>query len=177
MKTIFICEYVTGGGYINKKISKKLFLQAKSILKSLIIDFNKIPNLKIVYTWDYRFKKLKKIKNVECFEIKRSPLKKWNNIIKKIDIFFPIAPETENKLIELIKLNKFKKKMLSNEINAIKISSSKYKTYKFLQKNSIPTLKTFNVEKNDLKNTKKWVAKPDDGAGCEKNYIFSNKSF
>jgi len=175
MKTIFICEYITGGGYINKKISKKLFLQAKSILKSLIVDFNKIPNLKIVYTWDYRFKKLKKKKNVECFEIKRRPLKKWNNIIKKSDIFFPIAPETENKLIELIKLNKFKKKMLSNEVNAIKISSSKYKTYKFLQKNSIPTLKTFNVEKNDLKNTKKWVAKPDDGAGCEKNYIFSNK--
>ena len=175
MKTIFICEYVTGGGYINKKISKKLFLQAKSILKSLIIDFNKIPDLKIVYTWDYRFKKLKKIKNVECFEIKRSPLKKWNNIIKKSDVFFPIAPETENKLIELIRLNKFKKKMLSNEINAIKISSSKYKTYKFLQKNSIPTLKTFNLKKNDLKIAKNWVAKPDDGAGCEENYIFSNK--
>ena len=175
MKTIFICEYVTGGGYINKKISKKLFLQAKSILRSLLVDFNKIPNLKIVYTWDYRFKKLKKTKNIECFEIKESPLKKWNNIIKKSDIFFPIAPETENKLIELIKLNKFKKKMLSNEINAIKISSSKYKTYKFLQKNSIPTLKTFNVKKNDLKITKNWVAKPDDGAGCEENYIFSNK--
>ena len=76
MKTIFICEYVTGGGYINKKISKKLFLQAKSILKSLIVDFNKIPNLKIVYTWDYRFKKLKKKKNVECFEIKRKSSKK-----------------------------------------------------------------------------------------------------
>ena len=175
MKTIFICEYVTGGGYINKKISKKLFLQAKSILKSLIIDFNKIPNLKIVYTWDYRFKKLKKIKNVECFEIKRKPLKKWNNIIKKSDIFFPIAPETENKLIELIKLNKFKKKMVSNEVSAIKISSSKYETYKFLQKNSIPTLKTFNIERTDVKNTKNWVAKPDDGAGCEYNYIFSNK--
>ena len=175
MKTIFICEYITGGGYINKKISKKLFLQAKSILKSLIADFNKIPNLKIVYTWDYRFKKLKKTKNIECFEIKESPLKKWNNIIKKSDVFFPIAPETENKLIELIKLNKFKKKMLSNEINAIKISSSKYKTYKFFQKNSIPTLKTFNVKKKDLKITKSWVAKPDDGAGCEENYIFSNK--
>jgi len=175
MKTIFICEYITGGGYINKKISKKLFLQAKSILKSLIVDFNKIPNLKIVYTWDYRFKKLKKKKNVECFEIKRRPLKKWNNIIKKSDIFFPIAPETENKLIELIKLNKFKKKMVSNEVSAIKISSSKYETYKFLQKNSIPTLKTFNIERTDVKNTKNWVAKPDDGAGCEYNYIFSNK--
>ena len=65
--------------------------------------------------------------------------------------------------------------MVSNEVSAIKISSSKYETYKFLQKNSIPTLKTFNIERTDVKNTKNWVAKPDDGAGCENNYIFSNK--
>ena len=37
--------------------------------------------------------------------------------------------------------------MLSNNLSAIKISSSKYKTYKFFQKNSIPTLKTFNFKK------------------------------
>ena len=55
MKTIFICEYVTGGGYINKKIPKKLFLQAKSIVNSLLNDFNKIPNLKIIYSLDARF--------------------------------------------------------------------------------------------------------------------------
>ena len=175
MKTIFICEYVTGGGYINKKISKKLFLQAKSIVKSLLIDFNKIPNLKIIYTWDYRFKKLKKIKNTECLTIKKNPLKEWNIIIKKVDIFFPVAPETEGKLIELIKLNKFKKKIISNKINAIRKTSSKYETYKFFQMNNIPTLQTFNKKKINFKIYKKWVVKPDDGAGSEKNYIFSNK--
>ena len=87
--------------------------------------------------------------------------KKWNDIIKKSDIFFPIAPETENKLIELIKLNKFKKKMVSNKVSAIKISSSKYETYKFLQKNSIPTLKTFNME--NYNRTINWDGKSDDG--------------
>jgi predicted ATP-grasp superfamily ATP-dependent carboligase len=175
MKTIFICEYVTGGGYINKKISKKLIIQARSIVKSLLNDFNKIPNLKIIYTRDYRFKKLKKLKNVECFYIKKNPLKKWSILIKKVDYFFPIAPETEGKLIELIKLNRFKKKMLSNTINAIKKTSSKYKTYKFFQKNSIPTLQTFDKKRINFKISKKWVVKPDDGAGSEKNYIFSNK--
>ena len=177
MKTIFICEYVTGGGYINKKISKKLIIQARSIVKSLLNDFNKIPNLKIIYTWDYRFKKLKKLKNVECFYIKKTPLKKWSILIKKVDYFFPIAPETEGKLIELIKLNRFKKKMLSNKINAIKKTSSKYKTYKFFQKNSIPTLQTFDKKRINFKISKKWVVKPDDGAGSEKNYIFSNKKY
>ena len=175
MRKIFICEYVTGGGYINKKISKKIFIQANIILKSLLNDFNKISNLKIIYTWDYRFKKLKKLKNVECFYIKKTPLKKWSILIKKVDYFFPIAPETEGKLIELIKLNRFKKKMLSNKINAIKKTSSKYKTYKFFQKNSIPTLQTFDKKRINFKISKKWVVKPDDGAGSEKNYIFSNK--
>ena len=58
MKKIFICEYVTSGGYINKKITKNMFLQAKSIVKSLLIDFNKIPNIKVIHTWDNRLKKL-----------------------------------------------------------------------------------------------------------------------
>ena len=64
MKTIFICEYVTGGGYINKKISKKLFMQANIILKSLLKDFNKISDLKIIYTRDYRYKRVRGLKNI-----------------------------------------------------------------------------------------------------------------
>ena len=106
---------------------------------------------------------------------KKKPLKKWSILIKKVDYFFPIAPETEGKLVELIKLNRFKKKMLSNNINAIKKTSSKYNTYKFFQKNSIPTLQTFNKKRINFKISKKWVVKPDDGAGSEENYIFSNK--
>ena len=175
MKKIFICEYVTGGGYINKKVPKKLFLQAKSIVKSLLIDFNKIPDIKIIHTWDYRFKKIKKMNNVECVNIKKNPLKKWSMLIKNTDFFFPIAPETEGKLIELIKLNKFKKKMFSCEINAIQKTGSKYKTFKFFQKNFIPTIKTFNKKKINFSISKTWVVKPDDGAGCEKNFIFTDK--
>ena len=171
MKKIFICEFVTGGGYINKKISKKLYKQANIILKSLLNDFNKISNLKILYTSDQRFKKIK-VKNAKCFFIKKKPLKKWSKLIKQADYFFPIAPETNKNLLKLIKLNKFNTKVISNKINAIKKTSSKYKTYKFFKKNSIPTLKTFKKNEIQLKSTKKWVTKPDDGAGCENNYIF-----
>ena len=89
MKKIFICEFVTGGGYINKKISKKLYKQANIILKSLLNDFNKISNLKIVYTRDQRFKKIK-VKNAKCFFIKKKPLKKWSKLIKQADYFFPM---------------------------------------------------------------------------------------
>ena len=174
MKTIFICEYVTGGGYINKKIPKKLFLQAKSIVNSLLNYFKKIPNLKKIYSFDARFNQLKKKKNIKCFKINKKPIENWKKLLRKTDIYFPIAPETGNKLINLIKLNKFKKKMISNSLNTIKLSSSKYKTYLFFKKNSIPTVKTFN-KKRSLKISKNWVAKPDDGAGSEENFIFSNK--
>tara|TARA_B100000029_G_scaffold281247_1_gene275376 strand:- start:12557 stop:13483 length:927 start_codon:yes stop_codon:yes gene_type:complete len=178
MKKIFICEYVTGGGYINNKVPKKLFLQARTIVKSLLIDFNEIDNLKIIYTWDYRLKKrIKKNKNTECIIIKKEPTFLWKNIIKKVDFYLPIAPETNLKLVNLIKLGSKKEKTLSNSINAVKKTSSKFKTYNFFKKNSIPTIKTFNnLKKIKFKDNNKWVFKPDDGAGSEKNLIINNKN-
>ena len=178
MKTIFICEYVTGGGYINKKISKKLFVQANIILKSLLNDFNKIPNLKIIYTWDYRYKEITKRKRTQCVFIKKKPWKIWSQLIKKSDFFFPIAPESNGDLLKIVKFgNSQKKNLIGSNIVAIKIASSKYKTYKLFKKYSIPTITTFkNIKKINYKNNNKWVIKPDDGAGCEKNYIFSDKN-
>ena len=178
MRKIFICEYVTGGGYINKKISKKLFIQANIILKSLLNDFNKIPNLKIIYTWDYRYKEITKRKRTQCVFIKKNPWKIWSHLIKKSDFFFPIAPESNGDLLKFVKFgNSQKKNLIGSNIVAIKIASSKYKTYKLFKKYSIPTITTFkNIKKINYKNNNKWVIKPDDGAGCEKNYIFSDKN-
>jgi len=178
MRKIFICEYVTGGGYINKKISKKLFIQANIILKSLLNDFNKISNLKIIYTWDYRYKRTINLKNTQCVFIKKNPWKIWSSLIKKSDFFFPIAPESDGKLLKFVKFgNSQKNNLIGSDIVAIKTASSKYKTYKMFQKYSIPTIPTFkNIKKINCKNYNKWVIKPDDGAGCEKNHIFSNKN-
>tara|TARA_Y100000590_G_C15549450_1_gene950314 strand:- start:60 stop:980 length:921 start_codon:yes stop_codon:yes gene_type:complete len=173
-KKIFICEYVTGGGYINKKIPKSLFQQAKAIVKSLLHDFNKIPNLKIIYTLDYKYKRFEKFKNVKCIYVKKNFRKVWISLIKKTDVFFPIAPESRNKLISLIKLNKYSKKILSNSEKAIIKTGNKYKTYKFFKKNSIPTIETFNNKKINFNIAKSWVVKPKDGAGSEKSYIFKN---
>ena len=100
MKTIFICEYVTGGGYINKKISKKLFVQANIILKSLFNDFNKIPNLKIIYTWDYRYKEITKRKGTisdSDFTGYRIRIANFGNIDVEIDLV--LALDTTDTLL------------------------------------------------------------------------------
>ena len=178
MRTIFICEYVTGGGYINKKISKKLFMQANIILKSLLKDFNKISDLKIIYTRDYRYKRVRGLKNIKCIFIKKNPWKIWSSLIKNSNFFFPIAPESNGELLKLVKFgNDQKNNLIGSDVIAIKTTSSKYKTYKMLQKCSIPTIPTFkNIKEINFNNYNKWVIKPDDGAGCEKNYIFNNKN-
>ena len=147
-----------------------MFLQAKSIVKSLLIDFNKIPNIKVIHTWDNRLKKLTKKKNIECIVVKHNPIKKWKTLIKKVDFFLPIAPESKNQLINLIRLDNKKNK---RKVNDIKIVSSKFKTFKFFKENSIPTINTYNkLNKINFHIYKEWVLKPDDGVGCEKNYIF-----
>ena len=61
-------------------------------------------------------------------------------------------------------------------MKVIKITSSKFKTYKFLKKINIPTVPTYINEKEiEFKKNYIWVAKPDDGAGCEKTYLFNNE--
>ena len=176
-KKIFICEFVTGGGYFGKKIPKKLFVQAEAIINSLLKDFSKIPNLEIIYTRDGRFKIIKSIKNTKCFIIKNNPWKHWKLILKKSDLFMPIAPETNNELFKIIKLGLLsKKRVIANNLDVVKITSSKFKTYKFLKKINIPTVSTYtNKKKIKFKKNFNWVVKPDDGAGCEKTYLFNNE--
>jgi len=176
-KKIFICEFVTGGGYFGKKIPKKLFVQAEAIINSLLKDFSKIPNLEIIYTRDSRFKNIKNIKNTKCFFIRNDPWKYWKLILKKSNLFIPIAPETNNELFKIIKLGLLlKKRVIANNLDVVKITSSKFKTYKFLKKINIPTVSTYTNEKKIIfKKNFNWVVKPDDGAGCEKTYLFNNE--
>ena len=144
----------------------------------MLNDFNKIPNLDIIYTWDTRYKRITSVKNAKCIFIKNNPWKVWSNLIKKSDYFFPIAPECNGELFKFVKFGNLQKSnLIGSNLMAIKTASSKYKTYRMFQKYFIPTIPTFkNIKKIKHKNNNKWVIKPDDGAGCENNYIFSNKN-
>ncbi len=58
-------------------------------------------------------------------------------------------------------------------MSAIKISSEKLATYFMLQQAGIKTIPTYTI-KNWPKTAGKWLAKPNNGAGCDETVLFDN---
>ena len=98
----------------------------------------------------------------------------WERQILNADAVWLIAPETDGLLKKLTALAvKYDKKIIGCGLESIEITSSKLATYHVLQQASIATLPTFTFE-NWSKGAGKWLAKPDDGAGCDATFYFEN---
>jgi tyramine---L-glutamate ligase len=98
----------------------------------------------------------------------------WDQQIHSADAVWIIAPETDNFLKKLTELAiKHQKHIFGCGSESIEITSSKYATFQVLQKARIDTIPTFSI-KNWTKGEGAWLAKPDDGAGCEDTVFFEN---
>ncbi len=187
---ILVFEFVSGGGFGKKNITSSLFCEGFGMLKTIISDF-KMLNFEISTLLDYRvfflsrFLQADIVKKVNAND---NYLKLFKKLVKECKYAFIIAPESSNILYKLTKIvKKFDKKILSMNLKAITQSTSKTKTYKFFQKNEIPTPKTYEIpykrKSLDLEfiiqkfNRLKCpiIIKPDDGVGAEQIYYFERE--
>ncbi len=98
----------------------------------------------------------------------------WNDCIANADAIWPIAPETGGALLQLTELaGNHHKALLGCSPEAVNLTASKYASYKALQAavNTVPTYKFADWPQNQAGS---WVAKLDDGAGCEDNGYFES---
>ena len=95
-------------------------------------------------------------------------------IMSVTDAVWLIAPETDNLLQKLTELVvKQQKLIIGCGLKSIEIASSKLTTYQVLQQTGIATIPTFTPG-NWPKGEGAWLAKPDDGAGCDETFYFKN---
>ena len=187
---IFIFEFVSGGGFNQGDIPSSLFCEGYGMLKSIITDF-KALNLEISTLLDYRISFLStylKADYIEQVNVKENYIKKFKKAVKKCDSCFIIAPEFSNILYDLTKIAKDNyKKILSIELEGIKLGSSKFKTYQFFKASGVNTPQTFIIpfKNNTLdvdfiiqkfnKLNYPIVIKPDDGVGADSIFYFDDE--
>jgi len=100
--------------------------------------------------------------------------------IEQVDAVWLIAPESDGALMRMTVLaEQCHKTVIGCGTQAITAFSSKLKTFQLLSKAGIATLSTYvfsdwftNVEPKSEALT--WLAKPDDGAGCEETVYFNH---
>ena len=188
---IFLFEFVSGGGFNQVDIPTSLFCEGYGMLRSIIADF-KLLDFEISTLLDYRIQKslskYLKADFIEQVESHDNYIKKFKKFVKETEYCFIIAPEFSNILFDLTKIVKDNdKKLLSVDLEGIKLGTSKIKTYKFFKANNANTPRTYLIPSKNGKLDKDYiiqkfkklkspiVIKPEDGVGAENIFYFESK--
>ena len=99
----------------------------------------------------------------------------WSHCMANADAVWLIAPETDGVLSRLTELaNKHHKALLGCSLEAVNLAASKHATYQALRAAGICTVPTYLLAGWPQNSANSWVAKPDDGAGCEDSCYFES---
>ncbi len=147
-KTLFIFEFVSGGGFNKIDIPVSLFCEGFAMLRSIIEDFKEL-NFNITILLDRRIQLLSYLLKVDQINIVNKTsnyLKKFTKSVEKNEYCYIIAPEFSEILYNLTNIVKVKNKnLLSVNLSGIKLATHKFKTFEFFNKNHINTPKTYLI--------------------------------
>lgn len=141
---------------------------------ALLHGLSLLPNVEVITTHDARL--TPPLLGSVTITAQDDALFVWQNLLQDCDAAFIIAPETGHQLADLVALvNRCQVLHLGSSLSAIKVATSKYQTSQQLIKaglNAIPTYYLSELEVKDDDESRAWVVKPDDGAGCDGTMCF-----
>lgn len=189
--TIFILEFVSGGGFNQVKIPAPLFAEGYGMLRSIIADFKNL-DYEIETLLDFRIHFLSRCLKADLINIVQNSdnfITKFKECVRKSKFCFIIAPEFLNTLFNLTKIALDSDAVvLSVGLKGIILGSSKLETYNFLKEKKICTPMTFLVPNKQgrcdiefiIRKLNEFdapiIIKPEDGVGAESIYYFETEN-
>lgn len=173
IKKLFVCEFVTAGGFNHIDLPAGLVAEAILMRDALLRDLSTLP-YEISTTIDARLVAPAYCDSCLTIDANQDAWDIWASQIECADAVWLIAPETDGLLQQLTALVVQKGKLiLGSGLHAIQITSEKMATYNVLQQAGISTIATYTA-KNWPKTAGRWLAKPNDGAGCDGVFVFDD---
>lgn len=172
IKTIFVCEFITGGGLHHSDLPEVLAFEGALMRDALLNDLLPL-GYQVSTTVDKRL--MTPIHCNSCWQVNKQDdvWQLWDKEIQQSDAVWIIAPETGGFLEKMTAIAlKHHKKIIGSGLTAIKVFSSKLSTYQLLKDAGITTPPTFTFDQWLKGQTTQWLAKPVDGAGCEETVHF-----
>lgn len=166
--TIFVCEFITAGGFLGQALPESLIHEGLLMRDALIEDI--LPFANVVTTHDHRLPAAISCHSIEL-EAEALVWQQWEQRIRTADYVWIIAPETDEILYQLTALALQQKKIVIGAgLDAIAITSEKQKTYNHLSQFNIPMVPTQPYSTATFDDGL-WVLKPSDGVGSEDVFI------
>ena len=143
------------------------------MLEALLNDLSELSGIELLTTRDFRLPPLNSRADVVGVTPEQSVGQIWADCLKQSDAFWPVAPESGGILAQMSDLAIAENKILLNSgPSAVRLAASKLATNIKLAAAGIPVVPTFLAKEWLSAGESPWVAKPDDGIGCEDSRVF-----
>jgi predicted ATP-grasp superfamily ATP-dependent carboligase len=172
----FLLEFITGGGLSDQALSESLINEGELMVQTLVNELSQIEGAEISLCRDSRLELLKN-NSLKQHTVENNLDDILPECIKKSDVCWLIAPETEGCLEKYAKL--FMKSgsfFIGSTPEAIKLATSKYLTNKVLVDNKINVVKTMWLKGEFPESKTGWIVKPNDGVGAENSFLVTDKN-
>lgn len=166
IKEIFVCEFITAGGFAGQDLPEKLLQEGLLMRDALLRDLSEL-GMDVVTTTDARLQ--------PSFYAASRPVasaeaawQAWQSCMQQADAVWLIAPETDGTLLKLTQMAALEGAWtLGCRPMEVEICSSKYQTFLHLSQAGVSCVPTYTPETWPRLPNTIYLAKPDDGAGCE----------
>lgn len=169
---IFVFEFITGGGLYNAPLPPSLAREGSLMLESLLADLLELPGIEVMTTRDSRLTPLSLPVTVHIPQHADDVWPLWQRCIAEADAVWPIAPESGG-VLERVSFLAQSKMLMGSTPDAVRIAASKYATALHLNRNGVAAVPTLLPAEFSPQNGR-YVAKPDNGAGCEDTRLFDD---
>lgn len=181
LEKLLVCEFITAGGLNAGPLPDTLAKEGALMRDALLCDLNALNQYQLITMHDARL--LPSVYAKKSTAVATGDFRKvFKKALKQADLVWIIAPESDGILLELTELcltaegNEDGVIFLGCGYDASLTATSKTLSFEALQAADIHTLPVFGGE--DLMqqaffdalsglNVAQWVAKPEDGAGCD----------
>ncbi len=182
---LFICEFITGGGLCAEALPASLVKEGALMRDALLADLIELDGYEIVTTHDARLAASPLVKS--SLQVDSNFEDSFKRMLTQVDLVWLIAPESNGTLLKLSEMCYESDVIyLGCEFDSTLIGTSKSLAYEALQEAkvfTIPTIagddfvqgETFSVAQSmQTLGSGRWVAKPEDGAGCDGIKVFDD---
>jgi tyramine---L-glutamate ligase len=173
-RTLFVCEFITGGGLAGADLPESLVREAILMRDALLSDLVTYADWSIVTTCDVRFPPFLNVKSIEIQQ-GADTWETWRLCMESADAVWVIAPESAGVLHQLAELAHASQAVwVGAGLNAIEIASNKYRMAQVLGDAKLPVIPSYFYKDWNSEQMGPWLVKPNDGAGCEETFVLKN---
>lgn len=168
-----MCEFITAGGFAGQDLPQKLLQEGLLMRDALLRDLSEL-GIEIVTTTDARLQPNSHAVS-RLITSTDDAWQVWQICMQQADAVWLIAPETDEILLKLTQMAVLEGAwILGCRPAEITVCSSKYQTFLQLSQASVAHVPSYTPENWPRLPDMIYLAKPDDGAGCEDAVLFAH---